>query len=167
MHPLVERNLRDRPLWALEGIPTFFEKFYGYWTNDQLVIHWGFQNPWRIEMLGTNLAHLDLERILSLKRSPGDFRESDLRMVSMFLWQQGKFKRFLELIQKKDKGSFATYFEAAMGAPVQQVLPRWQAYLFEIQAQREQIMKLPPSFICRDEQSYRRFADRFGILSSE
>ena len=39
MHPLVERNLGDRPLWAMEGIPTFFEKFYGYWTNNEVVVH--------------------------------------------------------------------------------------------------------------------------------
>lgn len=24
LHPLVERNLKDRPQWAMEGIPTFF-----------------------------------------------------------------------------------------------------------------------------------------------
>lgn len=162
MHPLVERNLSDRPLWALEGIPTFFEKFYGYWTNDQLVVHWGFQNPWRIEMLGTNLTHLNLERILALKRSPGDFRESDLRMVSMFLWEQGKFKRFLELIQRKDKAGFDSYFEAAMGAPVQQVLPLWQDYLNRVQVQRQQIMQLPASFVSRDEQDYDSFASHFG-----
>ena len=30
MHPLVERNLRDRPPWVIEGILSFFEKFYGY-----------------------------------------------------------------------------------------------------------------------------------------
>ena len=37
LHPLVERNLKDRPQWAMEGIPTFFEKFYGYWKGDELV----------------------------------------------------------------------------------------------------------------------------------
>jgi hypothetical protein len=40
MHPLVERNLKDRPEWAIEGIPTFFEKFYGYWRGDELIVNW-------------------------------------------------------------------------------------------------------------------------------
>ncbi len=53
MHALVEKDLAHRPAWADEGIPTFFEKFYGYWKNDELVLFWGFQNPWRIEELGT------------------------------------------------------------------------------------------------------------------
>src|SRR5665213_1537879 len=43
MHPLVERNLKDRPIWAIEGIPNFFEKFYGYWQKDELVVRWGYQ----------------------------------------------------------------------------------------------------------------------------
>jgi hypothetical protein len=51
LHPLVERNLKDRPQWAMEGIPTFFEKFYGYWQGGELTAFWGYQNPWRIQQL--------------------------------------------------------------------------------------------------------------------
>lgn len=69
MHPLVERNLKDRLEWAIEGIPTFFEKFYGYWRGDELVVNWGFQNPWRIKQLGTDLARLDLPGILATTRA--------------------------------------------------------------------------------------------------
>src|ERR1017187_6009278 len=62
LHPLVERNLKDRPLWAMEGIPAFFEKFYGYWKDEEPVLYWGFQNPWRIDQLGTNLTQIDVKR---------------------------------------------------------------------------------------------------------
>src|SRR5260370_355914 len=41
-HAFVERDLKSRPAWADEGVPTFFEKFYGYWKNDELVLVWGF-----------------------------------------------------------------------------------------------------------------------------
>jgi hypothetical protein len=41
----------------MEGIPTFFEKFYGYWKDDEPVVYWGFQNPWRIDQLGTLASH--------------------------------------------------------------------------------------------------------------
>jgi hypothetical protein len=63
LHPLVEENLPQRPAWAFEGVPTFFEKFYGYWNGGQLVFYWGFQNPWRIKELGPELTQLDLKRI--------------------------------------------------------------------------------------------------------
>ncbi len=43
MHAFVQRDLISCPAWADEGIPTFFEKFYGYWDNDELVLFWGFQ----------------------------------------------------------------------------------------------------------------------------
>src|SRR5262249_30089421 len=62
-HAFVEKDLANHPAWADEGIPTFFEKFYGYWNNDDLVLFWGFQNPWRIEALGTDLTHLNLAEI--------------------------------------------------------------------------------------------------------
>src|SRR5258708_15159923 len=107
-HAFVEKDLTRRPIWADEGIPTFFEKFYGYWKDDELVLFWGFQNPWRIEELGTNLTNLDLMAIISDRDPSGSLRtvgrsESQLRMVSVFLWEQGRFRRFLRLIAARDK----------------------------------------------------------------
>jgi hypothetical protein len=81
MHPLVEHNLKDRPIWAIEGIPTFLEKFYGYWRGDELVVQWGFHNPWRIQRLGTNLSQLDLKAIVSTTQTLGNYAESDYRLV--------------------------------------------------------------------------------------
>jgi len=89
LHPLVERNLKDRPAWALEGIPTFFEKFYGYWKDKELTAYWGYQNPWRIQQLGSNLTQLDLKQVIAdPKRSDASSKvertESDWRMASVF-----------------------------------------------------------------------------------
>ena len=163
MHPLVERNLPDRPLWALEGIPTFFEKFYGYWTEGKPVVHWGFQNPWRIEMLGTNLTRLDLKNLLTTRDSQGQYNESDLRMVSMFLWSEGKFPRFLQLIQRREKNGFPSYFEAAMEMPVERLIPLWRDYLNQVAAHRTEIIRLPPSTILPDEPSFRAFLNTYGV----
>jgi hypothetical protein len=163
MHPLVERNLKDRPIWALEGIPTFFEKFYGYWQDDRLTLHWGYQNPWRIDMLSTNLTQLDLKKILSTKESPGEYRESDRRLVSMFLWQQNKFKRFLELVQKKQKNGYDSYFEAALEMPIDRVVPMWQKYLNSIAARRSDIYRLPASNVLPDAAAYQKFTANYAI----
>jgi len=65
----------------LEGIPTFFEKFYGYWNGEELVLNWGYQNPGRIKALGANLTRLDLKDVLGTENPQGQFRESDLRLV--------------------------------------------------------------------------------------
>ena len=162
MHPLVERNLSDRPLWAKEGIPTFFEKFYGYWKNDELIVYWGFQNPWRIAEIGTNLTRLDLRQIItdpkpSTNSSPFVRNESELRMVSVFLWEKGRFKRFLNLIAAHDKAGFQSYLEAAMGMPIEKILPLWQSYLEEVASNRASILTLPVSTILPDETAFRTF----------
>src|SRR5262249_14176165 len=84
MHAFVHTALTDWPVWAIERIPTFFEKLYGYWKGNELVLLWGFQNPWRIKALGTRLTQLSLKDIVSDQNSEHD--ESELRMVSLFLW---------------------------------------------------------------------------------
>ena len=48
MHPLARVNLGRAPLWTVEGIPGFFEMFFGYWSGNKLVMRFGFYNPWRI-----------------------------------------------------------------------------------------------------------------------
>jgi hypothetical protein len=166
MHPLIERNLKDRPIWAIEGIPTFFEKFYGYWQNNELVVNWGYQNPWRIEMLGTNLAQLDLKEIVSTMETPGKYRESDRRLVSVFLWEQGKFKQFLQLIKNREKNGYDSYFEAAMGMPINRIIPLWQNYLDRIVARHSEIMRLPSSNVLPDEPTFKKFMEVHGISAS-
>ena len=167
MHPLVERNLRDRPAWAIEGIPTFFEKFYGYWRDDELAVNWGSQNPWRIKELGANIARLDLQGILSTTAGARE-RESEQRLVSIFLWEQGKFKQFLYFIKRREKNGFDSYFEAAMGMPVERVIPLWQDYLARIAARRSEIVRLPLSATLPNEEAFHKFAASYGIsVSSE
>jgi hypothetical protein len=163
LHPLVERNLKDRPLWAMEGIPTFFEKFYGYWDNDELVVYWGYQNPWRIEQIGTNLTRLDVRKFVahldpSTQFSYVEKEESTWRMGAVFLWSQGRFTRFLKLIAARDLAGYPTYFEAAMETPVEKILPIWQSYLNEVSARRAKVLLLPRSQIFADKAAFESFA---------
>lgn len=162
LHPLVERNLKDRPQWAMEGIPTFFEKFYGYWQGGELTAYWGYQNPWRIQQLGDNLTKLDLQKVIADPKeieasSSVERSESSWRMVSVFLWQQGRFKRFLHLIATQDKASYPTYFEAAMEMPVEKIIPLWQDYLNNVATQRMKILRLPSSSVFDDEATLTNF----------
>jgi len=163
LHPLVEGNLQDRPLWAMEGIPTFFEKFYGYWEGDKLVVYWGYQNPWRIALIGDGLKNLDLVEIVNSTNSQGRYRESDLRMVSMFLWDQGKFQKFLRLIQQKNRNGFPSYLEAAFEMPLNKIVPLWNRYLAEVDSQREQIKNFPSSTILPNRYQFQDFMNHFGL----
>ena len=153
MHPFVERNLPARPEWAVEAIPSFFEKFYGYYAPDVLVAQWGYQNPWRIEALGPKLTTVDLESIVAGKGPHGTYDTSELRLIAVFLWRQGRFPRFLQLIARQERAGYATYFEAAMGLPLNEVIPLWRNYLAEIAAHRAEIYELPASAVFDDRES--------------
>jgi hypothetical protein len=165
LHPLVERNLKERPPWAMEGIPTFFEKFYGYWKSNQLEVCWGYQNPWRIQQLGYNLSELDLKEIVNDSHGFDwqEQNESSCRMVSVFLWQQGRFKRFMNLIAAHDKAGYPTYFEAAMKMPLEKILPFWQAYLNDVVTHRLKNLSLPLSQIFENESTFEGFVKANNI----
>ena len=153
----------------MEGIPTFFEKFYGYWKDGELVAYWGYQNPWRIQQLGNNLAHLDLKTAIADPKetaasSAVERSESSWRMVSVFLWQQGRFKRFLNLIAAHDKTGYPTYFEAPMEMPIEKKIPLWQDYLNDVAAQRPKILLLPVSSILEDQAGFENNVKRMTFL---
>jgi hypothetical protein len=168
LHPLVERNLKDRPLWAIEGIPTFFEKFYGYWKDDEPVVYWGFQNPWRVDQLGTNLTQIDVKGFTANLDPKTQFNyvekeESTWRIGAVFLWQQGRFKRFLKLIADHNMAGYSSYFEAAMEMPVAKIVPLWQSYLNDVESRRTKIMLLPGSRIFNAEPAFQSFVNANGI----
>jgi hypothetical protein len=162
MHPLLEENLPDSPAWAVEGVPTFFEKFYGYWKGEQLVLYWGFQNPWRIRELGLELTQLDLKRIVSENGRP-EQSESKLRMAAVFLWEQGRLKRFLRLVEANNRLGYPTYFEAAMGMPMEKITPIWQSYLDSIERSRAEVLSLPSSTVLSNEAEFQVFVKTHSI----
>jgi hypothetical protein len=61
MHPVVASELPETPSWGWEGIPAFFEKFYGYKEGDRLYLKWRYQNPWRIRSLGRRSSETKFE----------------------------------------------------------------------------------------------------------
>lgn len=158
MHPLVEESLPHRPAWAMEGIPAFFEKFYGHVQNGRLHVQWGYQNPWRIEMLGPKLKHLKLDRIVN-----GSEGTSEKRLVTVYLNQRGKLKTFLELVQANERRGFRTHLEAAFGKPLKEIEADWKRYLQEIENDRERIMRLPMSRLFDTSDQYRQFAVQYGL----
>jgi len=162
LHPLVEENLPNRPAWAFEGVPTFFEKFYGYWDDGKLVLYWGFQNPWRIRELEPELTQLDLKKIVSENALP-ERNESKLRMAVMFLWQHGKLRRFLRLVGANNRLGYPTYFEAAMGLSMEQITPVWQSYLESIERNRTAILSLPASTVLRNNAEFQLFVKTHSI----
>jgi len=158
MHPLITKNFPKRPVWADEGIPSFFEKFFGYWNSNELVLSFGYQNPWRIHELGEKIDELDLKSILY--RTGNNYsinKNSDLRMVSIFLWRQGKFQRYMDLLGRNDRGAYGTFFEAAFEKKLEEIEPLWRQYLRETKINRSYIFRIPPSKVFDNKEAYDSF----------
>jgi hypothetical protein len=157
MHPVIANELPETPSWGWEGIPTFFEKFYGYKEGNGLHLKWGYQNPWRIRSLGESLLRLNLGDVINRSRN-----QSQLRLVSVFLYQRGRLRPFLDLVRNGDRNGHASYFEAAFGKRLADLEPEWQKYLASVYSRRQQIYSLPLSSYFESKQEFLQFERQIG-----
>jgi hypothetical protein len=98
---------------------------------------------------------LDLKAILANREPQTRNNQSELRMVVLFLWVQGKFNRFLQLIETREKHGYGSYFEAALEMPIDRVLPLWEQYLKDVEAKKYELVLLPASTVTENEQLFR------------
>ena len=154
MHPLVQANLLNMPKWADEGLPSFFEKGFGYWNGQDMVLHLGYQNPWRIKELDDRLISLDLSDIVTKSEKYGT---SEKRLVSVFLYSQGRLKRFIDLVKQNRKNGYATFVEAAFDRTYSDIQPLWSAYIGGILANREAIYRIPPTEVFEGKDVFKNF----------
>jgi hypothetical protein len=84
-------------------------------------------------------------------------------MAAMFLWEQGKLRRFLRLVAANNRLGYATYFEAAMGMSMGKITPIWQSYLENIERNRAEMLSLPPSTVLRNEAEFQAFVKTHSI----
>jgi hypothetical protein len=140
----------------MEAIPSFFEKFFGYWEGDRLVATWSYQNPWRIAAPGQEPEQLDLARILADARPVTQSANSERRLVSVFLYQNGALEEFVKAIAQGRSAGHASAFEAAMAKPLNDILPLWRRYLADIAARCNDLMRIPSSMVLPDRASYER-----------
>jgi hypothetical protein len=76
----------------------------------------------------------------------------------MFLWDHGKFKKFIQLIKNQKKRGYNSYFEAAMDMPLDRIIPIRQKYLNTVDARREELMRLPVSTVLQDKRAFQEFS---------
>ena len=160
-HEIMHKVCIDQGLiqekWAHEGIPTFFEKLYGYEDAGQLVVSMGYQNPWRIKQMGAKILEQNLSDIISRATAGGE-DESAQRLVSVFLYQHAALKKYCDLSISRRKHGFSTYLEAALGKTFKQIEPEWVEYIRTIYKNKPLIEKLPGSQIFLNKKDLERYA---------
>jgi tetratricopeptide (TPR) repeat protein len=157
-HELMHKVIEDLPFidaWAQEGVPTIFEKFYGYPFGDSYKLTLGLQNPWRIKELGKSLTGISLPEIIA-QQNPA-FSESEARLAAIFLFKSAKLRKYLELCANGHVGDYPTVFESAFDKTAVQMQPEWKQYLAKIDSERADIDTLPTSFIFSDKKHFDDF----------
>ena len=160
MHPLARVNLGRAPLWTVEGIPSFFERFFGYWEGNKLVLRFGFHHPGRIWQIKEKILSLDLESIVKARR---DYSTSEKSMVSQFLHKHGKLQEYMKLAGSNRKNGYNTFIEAAFKKHMFRIIPEWKDYLHEVHNSRDKIYRIPPSRIFNSKKQYDRFMKAKGL----
>jgi hypothetical protein len=160
MHPLVRVNLGSAPPWTVEGLPGFFEMFFGYWSRNKLVLRFGFHNRWRIWQMKEKILSLDIESIV---KAQGDHGTSEMWMVSQFLHKHGKLKEYIKLVGSHIKIGYSTFIEAMFKKRLFRIIPEWETYLYEVYNSRDQIYRIPQSDIFDSKEQYESFMKANGL----
>lgn len=156
MHKIQHDNFDMMEMWALEGIATYFEQFYGYYDGNKLVAKFGFHNPERFKQAKPGLTKMTLREVLEI-RNPEPY-ESVEQLAVLFLHENGKFKIYLDLLRANEKTAFKSYFEAAMNSTAEELEPKWQAYLKKVDSEKDQILKLAPAEVYEAKAPYDQLA---------
>ncbi len=148
LHPVVEARLPARARWAAEGIPLFFEQF----TATRHCDNWSWQdfgthNPDRIRALGDGIRGINLRFTLAQRQMRYHNAQSEVRMLVIFLWEQGRFHEFLRRVRADERGGFDTHFEAALGRDLDAVESDWRRWLQRVHERRTMLSRQPPARI--------------------
>lgn len=155
MHPLMEFNFPNAPAWCNEGIPTFFEKIFGYFEKDQITLNYGYQNPWRIKGIHEKILHLDLKDLV--QGSSNSRNESEMRMLSVFIYQNGLLKKYFDLLRNKPKMAPVEGIESLFRKSIAEIQVSWKKYLEEVDKNSEILYEIPMSYIAPDARAYDQF----------
>lgn len=171
MHRVIEDVVFD-DIWAHEGIPTIFEKFYGYKDEDGYKLLVGYQNPGRMEEVEPRLLNLPLVDVLS--QMYPDQAESEVRLLGVFLFQHKLLKKYLEIGKSGKVSNYPTVLEATFGKKASEIDSDWRSYLKDLYIHRQQIATTPPTQVFPNEADFEWFAHtnhlhrliRFGDTST-
>ncbi|MEN3975156.1 hypothetical protein [Emcibacter sp. SYSU 3D8] len=158
---LLRDGYDDLPQWAVTGLRTYFEKFYGFWETDaaagQRVVRFahGYHNPWRLQDIRLLLPDLKLANLVSdTPTVDGTRYQSQQRLLMIFIWKEGKLPAFMAALRARDRKMYPTYLEAVFGQPLEALQPRFRAFQETILAHWNLVMRTPPSQVYADRATF-------------
>lgn len=166
MHELMHTVLAEEKkleYWAEEGIPTLFDKCFGYMQDGagkddkSMMIKLGYPEVWYAKWMGgIDRSEVSLIDVVRNSKHANDSQENKQRQVALFLCKMDKLKTYLSLVESGDKKGYPTYFEAALEESLEKLAPKFTAYMQEIEKSGI-AHKLPETEIFNSKEEFEKF----------
>lgn len=166
MHELMHTVLAEEKkleYWAEEGIPTLFDKCFGYMQDGavkddkSMMIKLGYPEVWYAKWMGgIDRTEVSLIDVVRNSKHANDSQENKQRQVALFLCKMDKLKTYLSLVESGDKKGYPTYFEAALEESLEKLAPKFTAYMQEIEKSGI-AHKLPETEIFESKAEFEKF----------
>lgn len=169
-HAFVHDSIKDPPAWFIEGFPTFFEKIFGYYENDELKLFVGFQNPWRVADFSkeTDSAGKYPALFTVVKHSSSKNAE---RLLSLFLYKKGVLDSYVRaVLESSQADNSGKILLKIMGQSEGEIEGEWGSWIkglvAEIDKQNSFLRDIPVSSILPDEKSWRQWKGLNGRFAA-
>ena len=96
-----------------------------------------------------NIKSQKIEDIIRNKKGT-----SSKRLLTVFMYKNDKLNTFIELIAANDKKKYNTFVEAAFDLQLNELQPIWQAYLDDIDQNKNRYLSTPNSRIFSTKEEY-------------
>lgn len=145
MHKIVREKFAACDLWAVEGIPSFFEKIYCCRDEGNPRFYFGYENPWRLVELDKKLPALTIRQILDNANNKKQDNESEQRLLASFIFRSGKLKPYIDLSVKDQHHGYSTILESVFNKSISQLEPSFADFVHTIYVNRAQLKTIPQS----------------------
>ncbi|MDP3508680.1 MAG: hypothetical protein Q8T09_11860 [Candidatus Melainabacteria bacterium] len=142
---------------SFSGLIAFFEKIFGYRDHGNTALYWGYHTPWRLKQAAQSLPDLTLSKLMKLSQEDKSDTQSEERLLSMFIFQKEKLKRYVNLVAANDRRGYGTFLEASFDRPIAKIEPEWHQYLLEVKRNLAKLEQTPVSEFSRSKTAFDKF----------
>ncbi|MBU6454810.1 MAG: tetratricopeptide repeat protein [Cyanobacteria bacterium REEB67] len=167
LHELMHKFIyieKPHDFWADEGIPSFFEKAYGYLSEGKLHLQTGYAAPTHEVWGQISRKPYKLSEIVTQAKYADPEHEDTQRLVALFLNEQAKLKAFLDLTLKGQRGKYEYFIEAVFDKPLNELDPLFDNFQRQLLKNRETTGKLPGSEIFASKDLLDKFLKKHNLV---
>jgi hypothetical protein len=152
--------IKNSPDWFVEGLPTFFEKLFGYYDdNGEAKLLLGFSNPWREGELVNLLDDGNLQKPTLQQVAQHKSLKHIERLLSLYLYQRGWLQKYAQKVASSTtKDNDAKLIVEVSGKSLTQLEADWSNWYDQILANAlnpdSTLDLIPDSFVLPNKKAW-------------